>query len=149
MILNTKNNATLLTAQAVLLDASSLTLAQAHNVLRLACGKGTDDADLYFEHTVSEGWSLEEGRVKSGSFSIDHGVGVRVVRGEKTAFAYSDDISLQALRDASKSVQAGGKPLAKAKALKTKYLYFPFWLKFLFFIFICFLNYYLWFFIIF
>ncbi len=116
---NTANLNTLQRAQAVLLDASELTLVQAQSVLHQACGQGSDDADLYFEHTVSEGWSLEEGRVKSGSFSIDHGVGVRVVRGEKTAFAYSDDISLQALREAAKSVQAGGKALAKAKALKT------------------------------
>jgi TldD protein len=52
-----------------------------------------DDADLYFQYTRSEGWSLEEGIVKSGSFGIDQGVGVRAVAGEKTAFAYSDDIS--------------------------------------------------------
>src|SRR6185295_17358164 len=45
-----------------------------------------DDADLYFQYNRSEGWSLEEGEVKSGSFSIDQGVGVRVVSGEKTAF---------------------------------------------------------------
>ncbi len=53
---------------------------------------GVDDADLYFQYTRSEGWSLEEGIVKTGSFSIDQGVGVRAVSGEKTAFAYSDDI---------------------------------------------------------
>jgi len=49
-----------------------------------------DDADLYFQYNRSEGWTLEEGEVKSGSFSIDQGVGVRVVSGEKTAFAYAD-----------------------------------------------------------
>ena len=43
-----------------------------------------DDADLYFQYTRSEGWSLEEGIVKTGSFSIDQGVGVRAVSGEKT-----------------------------------------------------------------
>ena len=56
-----------------------------------------DYADLYFQYSRSEGWSLEEGIVKSGSFNIDQGVGVRAVSGEKTAFAYSDDISLTAL----------------------------------------------------
>jgi TldD protein len=105
-------------AQRVLLGNSDLSMARAHQLLNQACSAGTDDADLYFEHTVSEGWSLEEGRVKSGSFSIDHGVGIRLVTGEKTAFAYSDDISVQALRDAAKSVQAGGKALAKAKVMK-------------------------------
>jgi predicted Zn-dependent protease len=57
-----------------------------------------DYADLYFQYTRNEAWSLEEGIVKSGSFSIDQGVGVRAVSGDKTAFAYSDDISLPALR---------------------------------------------------
>ena len=65
-----------------------------------------DDADLYFQYTRSEGWSLEEGIVKTGSFSIDQGVGVRAVSGEKTAFAYSDDISEASLRDAAHTVRS-------------------------------------------
>ncbi|MFL6627330.1 MAG: PmbA/TldA family metallopeptidase, partial [Vitreoscilla sp.] len=65
-----------------------------------------DDADLYFQTTRHEGWSLEEGIVKSGSFSIDQGVGVRAVAGEKTAFAYSDDISADSLMDAARTVRA-------------------------------------------
>ena len=65
-----------------------------------------DDADLYFQYTRSEGWSLEEGIVKTGSFSIDQGVGVRAVAGEKTAFAYSDDISAAALLDAARPVRS-------------------------------------------
>ena len=64
-----------------------------------------DDADLYFQYTRSEGWGLEEGIVKSGSFSIDQGVGVRAVSGEKTAFAYSDDISMDSLLDAARTVR--------------------------------------------
>jgi len=59
-----------------------------------------DYADLYFQFTKNEGWSLEEGIVKTGSFSIDQGVGVRAVSGEKTAFSYSDEISESALMDA-------------------------------------------------
>src|ERR1700710_569909 len=65
-----------------------------------------DDADLYFQTTRHEGWSREEGMVKSGSFSIDQGVGVRAVAGEKTAFAYSDDISAASLMDAAHTVRA-------------------------------------------
>ncbi|MCM2347291.1 MAG: metalloprotease TldD [Acidovorax soli] len=65
-----------------------------------------DDADLYFQYTRSEGWSLEEGIVKTGSFSIDQGVGVRAVSGEKTAFAYSDDISEPSLLDAARTVRS-------------------------------------------
>src|SRR2546427_477796 len=65
-----------------------------------------DDADLYFQYTRAEGWSLEEGIVKTGSFSIDQGVGVRAVSGEKTAFAYSDDISEASLLDAARTVRS-------------------------------------------
>src|SRR5258708_6357181 len=65
-----------------------------------------DYADLYFQYSRSEGWSLEEGMVKSGSFNIDQGVGVRAVSGEKTAFAYSDDISLPALESAARATRS-------------------------------------------
>ncbi len=65
-----------------------------------------DDADLYFQATQAESWSLEEGIVKSGSFSIDCGVGVRAISAEKTAFAYSDEISLAALDDAARATRA-------------------------------------------
>ncbi|MBX9960655.1 MAG: metalloprotease TldD [Burkholderiaceae bacterium] len=81
-----------------------------------------DDADLYFQYTRSEGWSLEEGIVKTGSFSIDQGVGVRAVSGEKTAFAYSDDISEASLLDAARTVRsiaAAGKS-ARVKAAAQK-----------------------------
>ena len=81
-----------------------------------------DDADLYFQYTRSEGWSLEEGIVKTGSFSIDQGVGVRAVSGEKTAFAYSDDISEASLLDAARTVRsiasAGKSARVKAAARK-------------------------------
>ncbi|SDX95995.1 metalloprotease TldD [Nitrosomonas sp. Nm33] len=65
-----------------------------------------DYADLYFQYNRSEGWVLEEGIVKSGSFNIDQGVGVRAISGEKTAFAYSDEISLDALVSAAKATRA-------------------------------------------
>lgn len=65
-----------------------------------------DYADIYFQCNRSEGWVLEEGIVKSGSFSIDQGVGVRAISGEKTAFAYSDDISSQALLSAARATRA-------------------------------------------
>src|ERR1700682_3761012 len=65
-----------------------------------------DDADLFFQYNRSEGWTLEEGEVKNGSFSIDQGVGVRVVAGEKTAFAYADDINPEALEAAAQVTRA-------------------------------------------
>ena len=76
-----------------------------------------DEADLYFQYTRAEGWSLEEGIVKTGSFSIDQGVGVRAVSGEKTAFAYSDDISKSSLMDAARTVRTIG---AAAKGGRVK-----------------------------
>ena len=65
-----------------------------------------DYADLYFQYARSEAWSLEEGIVKSGSFNIESGVGVRAIAGEKTAFAYSDEISLPALKSAAQATRA-------------------------------------------
>jgi TldD protein len=68
-----------------------------------------DFADLYFQQSRFESWSLEEGIVKSGTFSIDRGVGVRAVAGERQAFAYSDDISRPALEEAAFAVRAIGR----------------------------------------
>src|SRR6185437_14971635 len=75
-----------------------------------------DYADLYFQFTKSEGWSLEEGIVKTGTFSIDQGVGVRAVSGDKTAFSYSDDISEKALIEAA----AATRTIARQGAGKVK-----------------------------
>ncbi|MHB1669404.1 MAG: metalloprotease TldD [Thiomonas sp.] len=65
-----------------------------------------DYADIYLQYTRSEGWSLEEGLVKSGSFGIEQGFGIRAVEGDKTAFAYSDDISEARLMEAAGTVRA-------------------------------------------
>ncbi len=92
-------------AQSLLLEPFGLSEAVLANALRTIGEHRIDDADLYFQTTRHEGWSLEEGIVKSGSFSIDQGVGVRAVAGEKTAFAYSDDISEAALLDAARTVR--------------------------------------------
>jgi TldD protein len=95
----------LATARALLLEPFDLSEATLTRALRTITEHKVDDADLYFQYTRSEGWSLEEGIVKSGSFGIDQGVGVRAVAGEKTAFAYSDDISEAALLDAAQTVR--------------------------------------------
>ncbi|MDO8718867.1 MAG: DNA gyrase modulator, partial [Polaromonas sp.] len=92
-------------AQKLLLAPFGLTEASLSRALGEITSYGVDDADLYFQYTRSEGWSLEEGIVKTGSFSIDQGVGVRAVSGEKTAFAYSDDISEASLLDAARTVR--------------------------------------------
>ena len=92
-------------AQGLLLEPFGLNETHLLRALDEITAHKVDDADLYFQYTRSEGWSLEEGIVKTGSFSIDQGVGVRAVSGEKTAFAYSDDISEASLLDAARTVR--------------------------------------------
>ena len=96
----------LATAQNLLLTPFGLDESHLSAALNEIRAHRVDDADLYFQYTRSEGWSLEEGIVKTGSFSIDQGVGVRAVSGEKTAFAYSDDISEASLLDAARTVRS-------------------------------------------
>ncbi|MEX0731554.1 MAG: metalloprotease TldD [Aquisalimonadaceae bacterium] len=69
-------------------------------------GPSVDAADLYFQSSHHETWALEDGIIKHGTHSIDQGVGVRAVSGEKTGFAYSDDIVLPALLEASSAARA-------------------------------------------
>jgi len=108
--------ASLATAKSLLLDPWGLS----ENDMARAIGEifthKVDYADLYFQYTRSEGWSLEEGIVKTGSFSISQGVGVRAVAGEKTAFAYSDTLSPDALLSSARAV----KSIARQGAGKTK-----------------------------
>jgi len=94
------------TADAALLAPNGLDAGKLDAALGILACRKLDDADLYFQYTRSEAWSLEEGQVKSGSFNIDQGVGVRAVSGEKTAFAYSDDIAFPTLEQAAKTARA-------------------------------------------
>jgi TldD protein len=94
------------TAQASLLAPYDLEVSKLDSVFGKILAHRVDYADLYFQYSRSEGWSLEEGIVKAGSFNIDQGVGVRAVAGEKTAFAYSDEISFRALDDAAAATRA-------------------------------------------
>jgi TldD protein len=94
------------TAKATLLAPYDLETHKLERVFGTLVGRKVDYADLYFQYSRYEGWSLEEGIVKSGSFNIEQGVGVRAVSGEKTAFAYSDEISFDALTDAAKATRA-------------------------------------------
>ena len=93
-------------AQQSLLQPFALNERKLEQVFGTMLAHQLDYADLYFQYGRSESWALEEGIVKSGSFSIDQGVGIRAVSGEKTAFAYSDDISLAALDSAALATRA-------------------------------------------
>ena len=92
-------------ARRLLLEPFDLHEARLSEALAEVFRHRVDYADLYFQHTRSEGWSLDEGIVKSGSFSIDQGVGVRAVSGDKTAFAYSDQIGIDALLSAARATR--------------------------------------------
>ncbi|MEM7054395.1 MAG: metalloprotease TldD [Pseudomonadota bacterium] len=98
-------------AQHVLLQPAGIELNQLDHVLgRLVSGR-VDLGDLYFQNRQSESWALEDGIVKSGSFSVDQGVGVRAVVETGTGFAYADAISLPALMEAAgsaRSIARGG-----------------------------------------
>lgn len=96
----------LTTANDLLLRPAGLDQSALSTVLSGMMTHQIDYADLYFQYSRSESWGLEEGQVKSGSFNIDQGVGVRAVSGEKTAFAYSDDIHLDALQQAAQATRA-------------------------------------------
>ncbi len=107
-------------AKALLLTPFGLDESHLSRALAEIKAHQVDEADLYFQYTRSEGWSLEEGIVKTGSFSIDQGVGVRAVSGEKTAFAYSDDISNASLLDAARTVRSISSAAQGAKTRLTR-----------------------------
>ena len=69
-------------------------------------GPGIDFGDLYFQHARRESWSMEDGIVKDGAHAIEQGVGVRAISGEKTGFAYSDDLDAAALIASAQSARA-------------------------------------------
>jgi len=98
--------ARLATAKQLLLDPFQLDETHLQRVLATVFEHRTDYADLYFQYSRSESYSLEEGIVKSGSFDIEQGVGVRAIVGDRTAFAYSDDISLESLTEAALSARS-------------------------------------------
>jgi TldD protein len=103
-------------AERLLLAPAELDVERVSGVLASIHAHDVDFADFYFQHSCFESWSLEEGIVKAGTFNIDRGVGVRAVSGDKQAFAYSDDISLQALEEASSAVRAIGRQGQSASA---------------------------------
>src|SRR5579864_2499437 len=108
-----------------LLDPAGLTDNQLQNVLGNMLGNTVDNADLY-----SESWVLEDGIIKGGSYNIDRGVGVRAMSGEKTGFAYSDDIVMPALEQAAEAArsisQQGGEQAIKSWRWTTGHeLYLP------------------------
>jgi TldD protein len=117
-------------AQAALLAPTGLTTADLEQALSRVAEVGVDDADLYFQYSRQEGWAIEDGVVREGSHDIGRGVGVRAVQGERTGFAYSDELTTDALREAGLAargiVRAGAQgaqalPSLRADAMKPLY----------------------------
>lgn len=93
-------------ASAAILEPVGLQHADLDKVLDKLTGSSVDAADVYFESSRLESWSLEDGIIKEGTHSIERGAGIRVISGEKTGFAYSDDVRLNCLLDAAHTARA-------------------------------------------
>ena len=89
-----------------MLEPAGLGEVQLSRTLGSVMTGGVDYADLYFQVSRHESWSLEDGLIREGSFSVDQGVGVRAISGEKTGFAYSDELVLPALERAATAARA-------------------------------------------
>lgn len=113
-------------AQKQLLAPGGLDQNDLAKVLNNLMGSAVDAGDLYFQHSSREAWSLEDGLVRSATHSVEQGVGIRAISGERTGFAYADEIIMPSLMQASTaaraiarqgaegSVQAWHRPKAKA-----------------------------------
>lgn len=120
------------TARAALLQPAGVTEQDLEKILASILTHSVDSADLYFQAASFESWSLEDGIIKGATYRADHGVGVRAVSGEKTGFAYSDDIVLPALQQAATAARtiamAGGTnkiKVATHKVIHPHKLYTP------------------------
>src|ERR1700738_236618 len=117
-------------AEKMILAPSGLNENRLSTVLDAVMSRGVDYADLYFQLSREESWSLEDGIVKEGSHSIEQGVGVRAISGEKTGFAYTDEVLLPALIEAADAARpiarSGGRNAVKAwQRPVTHRLYLP------------------------
>lgn len=108
----------------LILNPSELDERSIENIFSKISSKKIDYADLYFQYSRNEFWSIEDGKVNNGSFSIDQGVGLRSIAGEKTAFTYSDEISREALEAGVKTIKSienqGQSSSFPIRALQTK-----------------------------
>ena len=117
-------------ARDLILRPSGLDDRRLDKIFGEVLAHSVDFADLYFQLSHQESWSLEDGIVKDGSASIEQGVGVRALAGEKTGFAYSDEIVLPALEEASRAaraiaVQGGDRQVSAWRAKAGHRLYLP------------------------
>lgn len=103
-------------AADLILKPAALEESQLTKLLQSMMRNHVDYADLYFENSIYESWYLEDSQVKSGSYSINKGVGIRAVSGERTGYAYCDDILLEEMKRAAEAAQS----IAMAVPMVTK-----------------------------
>ena len=100
------NTDMVVSARRALWDPDEIGEPEISGLLGRLSAKDIDTGDLYFQLARHESWSLEDGKVKNGVFTADRGVGVRAISGEKTGFAYADNIALPALREATEAARS-------------------------------------------
>src|SRR3990167_2756254 len=93
-------------ASDLLLTPADLDESRLQTLLNSMLTPHVDTADLYFQSSRSESWSLENSQVKSGSYSVERGVGIRAVSGDKTGYAYTDDIVWPAMEKAANAARS-------------------------------------------
>ncbi|MGL4684934.1 MAG: metalloprotease TldD [Hafnia alvei] len=89
-----------------LLAANKLSHQDLFSVLGTLAERQLDYADLYFQSSYHESWVIEDRIIKDGSYNIDQGIGVRAISGEKTGFAYADQITLNALNQSAQAARS-------------------------------------------
>lgn len=105
-----------------LLSDAGLGIQTLENALDIAMSKANNFADLYFQSSQHESWVLEDGIIKDGSYNLERGVGVRAMSGDKTGFAYSDEITTEALVKAANAAKniTSGNPTHTSQSLQSK-----------------------------
>ena len=93
-------------AEQQLLAPGGLSHTDLEKVLHHLMGPAVDSGDLYFQNTCHAAWSLEDGLVRSATHAVEQGVGIRAISGEKTGFAYADEIIMPSLMQASTAARA-------------------------------------------
>jgi TldD protein len=99
------NDSLTLVRESILAPAG-LAQSDLDRLMGLLMGASLDAADIYFQSSRLESWVLEDGIIKDGNFSIEQGAGLRAVSGERTGFAYSDELQLPALAQAAEAARA-------------------------------------------
>lgn len=91
---------------AALLEQAALKESDLQQLMSILSGPNIDDADIYYQSARHETWVLEDGIIREGSFNLDRGIGMRSISGEKTGFAYSDQVDLAVLREVAGNARA-------------------------------------------